>query len=103
MVFREFLKVKSSNTSISCINIMYIDILVFGKSQEEHNLNLRAVFKQPQEKYPQQRQVRVWQEEVGFFWVCISPDPNKAEGVVILKHQPLQSSEVRSLLRVMNY
>jgi len=29
---------------------MYIDILVFGKDQEEHNPNIRAVFKQPRKK-----------------------------------------------------
>ena len=52
LVFSEFLQVKSSNRCISCIKIMYIDIPVPGKSQEEHKLNLRAVFKRPREKIP---------------------------------------------------
>ena len=98
MVFREFLKVKSSNTSISCINIMYIDILVFGKSQEEYNLNLRAVFKQPQEKNPQQRQ-----EEVGgyVFFLTMAYRPTLTKWKVW--SSKTTSSEVRSMLRMINY
>ena len=52
LVFSDFLQVKSSNTCISCVKIMYIDILVSDKNQEKHNLNLKAVFKRPREKIP---------------------------------------------------
>lgn len=75
---------------------MYIDILVFGKDQEEHNPNLRAVFKQPRKLNTLNKgKCDYGKKKFQFLGHVfpddgISPDPNNVEGVVILKHQALR-------------
>ena len=91
-----FLKFKSSNTWISCNYIMKVDILVSSKDQEEHKLNLRVVFKQLQKKKKGSTKSSVIMARRSLYFLGmffsgygISPYPNKVEGVVILKYQPL--------------
>ena len=85
------------------------DILVSGKTHEEHDQNLRAVFQRLREKgltlnkskceYSKDRL-----EFVGYVFSKdgISPYPKKVEDVVNL-HTPSAASEVRSLLGMTNY
>ena len=51
---------------------MYIDILVFGKDQEEHNPNLRAVFKQPRKKTPSTKASAIMARRSFNFWGMFS-------------------------------
>ena len=94
LVFSDFLQVKSSNTCISCIKIMYIDILVSDKNQEKHNLNLKAVFKRPREKIPSIKasasRARRSRNSLSMFSLTMAYRPTLSKWKVwsILKHQP---------------
>ena len=85
------------------------DILVFGKSHEEHDQNLRAVFQRLREKglTLNKSKCEYSKDKLEFFGYVfskdgISPDPKKVEEVVNLS-TPSTASEVRSLLGMTNY
>ena len=85
------------------------DILVFGKNQEEHDRNLRAVFTRLREKglTLNKNKCEYSKNKLEFFGYVfsedgISPDPKKVEDVVNLQ-TPTSASEVRSLLGMTNY
>ena len=85
------------------------DILVFGKTHEEHNQNLEAVFRRLREKglTLNKSKCEYSKDKLEFFGYVfskdgISPDPKKVEDVVNLQ-TPSTASEVRSLLGMTNY
>ena len=85
------------------------DILVFGKSQEDHDQHLRAVFQRLREKglTLNKSKCECSKDKLEFFGYVfskegISPDPKKVEEVVNLS-TPSTASEVRSLLGMTNY
>ena len=85
------------------------DILVFGKSHEEHDQNLRAVFQRLREKglTLNKSKCEYSKDKLEFFGYVfskdgIAPDPKKVEEVVNLS-TPSTASEVRSLLGMTNY
>lgn len=85
------------------------DILVSGKTHEEHDQNLRAVFQRLREKglTLNKSKCEYSKDRLEFFGYVfskdgISPDPKKVEDVVNL-HTPSTASEVRSLLGMTNY
>ena len=85
------------------------DILVFGKSHEEHDQNLRAVFQRLREKglILNKSKCEYSKDKLEFFGYVfskdgIAPDPKKVEEVVNLS-TPSTASEVRSLLGMTNY
>lgn len=85
------------------------DILVFGKSQEDHDQHLRAVFQRLREKglTLNKSKCKCSKDKLEFFGYVfskegISPDPKKVEEVVNLS-TPSTASEVRSLLGMTNY
>ena len=85
------------------------DILVSGKTHEEHDQNLRAVFQRLREKglTLNKSKCEYSKDKLEFFGYVfskdgISPDPKKVEDVVNL-HTPSTASEVRSLLGMTNY
>ena len=85
------------------------DILVFGKSHEEHDQNLRAVFHRLREKGPtlNKSKCEYSKDKLEFFGYVfskdgIAPDPKEVEEVVNLS-TPSTASEVRSLLGMTNY
>jgi len=85
------------------------DILVFGKSQEEHDQHLRAVFQRLREKglTLNKSKCEYSKDTLEFFGHVfskegISPDPKKVEEVVSL-WTPSTASEVPRLLGMTNY
>ena len=85
------------------------DILVFGKSHEEHDQNLRAVFQRLREKglTLNKSKCEYSKDKLEFLGYVfskdgIAPDPKKVEEVVNLS-TPSTVSEVRSLLGMTNY
>ena len=85
------------------------DILVFGKSHEEHDKTLRAVFQRLREKglTLNKSKCEYSKDKLEFFGYVfskdgIAPDPKKVEEVVNLS-TPSTASEVRSLLGMTNY
>ena len=85
------------------------DILVFGKSQKEHDQHLRAVFQRLREKglSPNKSKCEYSKDKLEFFGYVfskegMSSDPKKVEEVVNLS-TPSTASEVRSLLGMTNY
>ena len=85
------------------------DILVSGKTHEEHDQNLREVFQRLREKglTLNKSKCEYSKDKLEFFGYVfskdgISPDPKKVEDVVNL-HTPSTASEVRSLLGMTNY
>ena len=85
------------------------DILVFGKSQEEHDQALEATFKRLRESgLTLNRNKCVYnQAELAFFGYVfsadgMSPDPSKVQEIINLA-TPSTVSEVRSLLGMANY
>ena len=85
------------------------DILVFGKSQEEHDQNLRCVFQTLKEKglTLNRSKCEFSKGRLEFFGYVfsedgISPDPKKVEDIVNLQ-APTNASEVRSFLGMVNY
>ena len=85
------------------------DILVSGKTHEEHDHNLRTVFQRLREKglTLNRSKCEYSKDRLEFFGYMfskdgISPDPKKVEDVVNL-HTPSTASEVRSLLGMTNY
>ena len=85
------------------------DILVFGKSHEEHDQNLRVVFQRLREKGVtlNKSKCEYSKDKLEFFGYVfskdgIAPDPKKVEEVVNLS-TPSTASEVRSLLGMTNY
>ena len=85
------------------------DILVFGKSHEEHDQNLRAVFQRLREKglTLNKSKCEYRKDKLEFFGYVfskdgIAPEPKKVEEVVNLS-TPSTASEVRSLLGMTNY
>ena len=85
------------------------DILVFGKSQKDHDQHLRAVFQRLREKglTLNKSKCEYSKDKLEFFGYVfskegISPDPKKVEEVVNLS-TPSTASEVRSLLGMTNY
>ena len=85
------------------------NILVSGKTHEEHDQNLRAVFQRLREKglTLNKSKCEYSKDKLEFFGYVfskdgISPDPKKVEDVVNF-HTPLTASEVRSLLGMTNY
>ena len=85
------------------------DILVFGKTHEEHNQNLGAVFQRLREKglTLNKSKCEYSKDKLEFFGYVfskdgISPDPKKVEDVVNLQ-TPSTASEVRSLLGMTTY
>ena len=85
------------------------NILVSGKTHEEHDENLRAVFQRLREKglTLNKSKCKYSKDKLEFFGYVfskdgISPDPKKVEDVVNL-HTPSTASEVCSLLGMTNY
>ena len=85
------------------------DILVSGKTHEEHDQNLRTAFQRLREKglTLNRSKCEYNKDRLEFFGYVfskdgISPDPKKVEDVVNL-HTPSTASEVRSLLGMTNY
>ena len=85
------------------------DILVWGKSQEEHDENLRAVFQRLKEKglTLNRNKCEFNKDSIEFFGYVfskngISPDPKKVDEIINL-HTPTNASEVRSFLGMTNY
>ena len=85
------------------------DILVFGKSQEKHEQNLRCVFQRLKENglTLNRTNCEFSKGRFEFFGYVfsedgISPDPKKVEDIVNLQ-APTNASEVRSLLGMVNY
>ena len=83
--------------------------MVFGKSHEEHDQNLRAVFQRLREKglTLNKSKCEYSKDKLEFFGYVfskdgIAPDPKKVEEVVNLS-TPSTASEVRSLLGITNY
>ena len=85
------------------------DILAFGKTLQEHDQNLKAVFQRLREKglTLNKRKCKFRKDKLEFFGYVfskdgISPDPKKVADVVNLQ-TPSTASEVRSLLGMTNY
>ena len=85
------------------------DILVFGKTLEEHNHNLKAVFQRLREKglTLNKSKCEFRKDRLDFFGYVfskdgISPDPKKVADVVN-RQTPSTASELRSLLGMTNY
>ncbi|PFX11079.1 Retrovirus-related Pol polyprotein from transposon 17.6, partial [Stylophora pistillata] len=85
------------------------DILVFGKTLEEHDKNLKAVFQRLREKglTLNKSKCEFRKYKLKFFGYVfskdgISPDPNKVADVVNLQ-TPSTASEVCGLLGMTNY
>ena len=85
------------------------DILVFGKTHEEHDQNLKTVFQYLREKGLTKNKSKCEYsiDKLEFFGYVfskegISPDPKKVEDGVNLQ-TPSTASEVRSLLGMTNY
>ncbi|PFX29727.1 Potassium channel subfamily T member 1 [Stylophora pistillata] len=94
---------------IDCAKNISDDILVFGKSHEEHDQNLRAVFQHLREKglTLNKSKGEYSKDKLEFFGYVfskdsIASDPKKVEEVVNLS-TPSTASEVRSLLGMTNY
>ncbi|XP_053400675.1 uncharacterized protein K02A2.6-like [Mercenaria mercenaria] len=85
------------------------DIVCYGKTREEHDINLRALFQRLQERNLtlNKKKCSFGQSKIKFYGYVfsesgISPDPDKADAVKNMD-RPKSVSEIRSFLGLTNY
>ncbi|KAK2717685.1 hypothetical protein QYM36_006456 [Artemia franciscana] len=91
------------------IRILINDILVYGKSQEEHDNRLRAVLKRAREKGVRfnREKCTFGMEQVKYFGHIISkegikPDPEKLNAIEKMQ-SPTTKEELKTLLGMLNF